>query len=328
MATELKTFPSYIELQSKGTCNSNCTICPYSLTRSQYKKEILPDSLLQRILDECKDHKNEIKRIIPYMNNEPTLDSRYLNILRKLKENCHFVEFSTNASFLTKDDSTIIVKENLIDDLRISFFAGSRENYAKLMPGLNYDLVVKNIHDLSYINQQYGNPISITICVVLCPWIDMESEINLIHFMFPEIPIHMFGYLDRAENNIIKDNKLIEKIKNGNPLRGCELNRIDERMNICANGDVIICSQDWNREVIIGNVFESDIYSIWNSKKFQYIRDLVHGKINDIDNNFICLRCKLARVKWKNQQIVPNFCGNKYMSPDGKKLIKEIEKEE
>ena len=119
-------FPKIIEFQINSICNSHCTICPYSSIEKEFGHEQMKDEQIEKLLEEFDEHASEIERIIPYLNNEPFIDSRFINLLRRLKsKKNHTIEVSTNASLLTKEISEIIVNEKLIDDFRISFFAGN-----------------------------------------------------------------------------------------------------------------------------------------------------------------------------------------------------------
>ena len=63
--------------------------------------------------------------------------------------------------------------------------------------------------------------------------------------------------------------------------------------NILSNGDVILCCNDYSKKVILGNVNNSTIKEIWNSKQYQTIRDLNNS--GDYDKILICKNCSL----WK-----------------------------
>ena len=54
------------------------------------------------------------------------------------------------------------------------------------------------------------------------------------------------------------------------------------------NGDVQMCSHDWGKEYVIGNVKNEQIINIWNNKKYQIARK----KLLKADRNFNpCKKC-------------------------------------
>ena len=38
------------------------------------------------------------------------------------------------------------------------------------------------------------------------------------------------------------------------------------------NGDVLMCSHDWSKEKILGNLNENNFFEIWNSDKSKFVR--------------------------------------------------------
>ena len=62
------------------------------------------------------------------------------------------------------------------------------------------------------------------------------------------------------------------------------------KMFIDYNGDVLFCSNDWGRKIIVGNINETSIYEIWTSKKLNKIRQ----KLSKKDRNFApCNTCSI-----------------------------------
>ena len=45
------------------------------------------------------------------------------------------------------------------------------------------------------------------------------------------------------------------------------------KMFVDWNGDVLFCSNDWGREIIIGNLLKQSLYDVWMSDKMKEIRD-------------------------------------------------------
>ena len=300
-------FPKIIEFQTHTRCNGYCKICPYEET-----KEVIPycrmsDENVDILIKELEEHKEYIERVVPYLNNEPFLDKRCISILRRLKKN-HFIELSTNASLLSESIIKTIVSEELVDDFRISFFGGTKETYSQLMPGLPFEKVVENIRNFLSIN---SGRISTQITMILLPWLEIESDINKVKKLFPNTNIVTFGYLDRAGNNKVFRNNIRMDENSKIRLFGCNLERPFERACIMANGNMILCSQDWKNEIIQGNIFETSISEVWNSHRAINVKKMVKGETESVDG-FLCKRCKLAKIRVEGR-IILNFIGDKYM---------------
>ncbi|MDR2410638.1 MAG: SPASM domain-containing protein [Bacteroidales bacterium] len=283
----------------------------------------MDDKLIEKIIYEIDQHQNEIQRIIPYLNNEPSLDKRMLDILRRLKLKNHFVELSTNMSGFTSKVSDAIVSERLVDELRISLFGGNCDDYHKIMPNLCYDDIISKIEYLISINRDNQNLIDIKIVIILYPEIDMKNTVSEIEKHFPDIEVFTFGFLDRASNlENLKNKKVLEDEESKDfILQGCDLNRPFERVCILSNGKVILCSQDWDREVELGNVSHQNIFDIWNGELFEKERCRIVGKTFS-PPNYICRRCKLVRIRRDgSDDVVMNFLGDAYMDKEDHVLL-------
>lgn len=63
------------------------------------------------------------------------------------------------------------------------------------------------------------------------------------------------------------------------------------KMNVDINGDVILCSSDWLRTNVMGNIYDDNIYNIWNNDKYKKIRyNLINCNRKD------CSLCKLCDI--------------------------------
>ena len=309
-------FPKIIEIQTQSFCNGGCVVCPYKSLN--IKPTRMDDKTLYRLLDEIKYHKDHIDRIIPYLNNEPSFDNRMISILRFLRDNNIFIEISTNISNWKTEDLKTIVDENLIQDFRISFFGHNKKLYKELMTGLDFEKNKDKVKYLLDYNKKNNNKIDIEIIVVLLPTLDAKKIKIGLDKIFDKPKVHFFGFLDRCGKVEIMKNELA--INDSMEVIGCSLNRPYERCCIYANGDVVLCSQDWEHEVVIGNINNNSIEDVWNSKKAKQIRRIVLGK-EKCSKDFLCTRCKLAILKSNNKKIL-NFNGDKYMTSNDDKIVR------
>lgn len=299
-------FPSIIELQTQSICNANCIICPYEEISKKYEHKIMSNELIEKIIEECDKNSEKIERIIPYFNNEPSLDKRILQILKRIKKKKkHFIELSTNMSGFSNNDLLKIIEEELVDELRISIFASNQKDYKKIMPNLNFESTIKKTKFLIENNKK----IDIKIIMILSDVIDIKKNLKEMKEIFSEKYIETFGFLDRAGSVKVKSNKLIEELFQ---TRGCSLNRPYERINILATGEVVLCSNDWDREVNIGNVKESSLYDVWNSNIFEKHRNYINGHI-EMPDKYICRKCKLLLLE-QEKKIILNFLGDDFMT--------------
>lgn len=289
-------FPLCIEIQTTNVCNARCAACPYPEIVAPKKKHRMPDSLLEKLLLECKEHRDKMSLIIPYFNNEPFADSRMLDILRRIKNDIGVdVEISSNASLLTPEKSTPLISENLVKNLRISFFGSTELSYEQRMKNLNWKKTTANIHHLLQKHKQLNSTTLVEIIMVGTPDLT-KDEVDKCKALWSNynVDVKIFGYLDRANNNQYKN--LLPIHQSWGKIVGCELNRPFERMAITVDGIAVLCSQDWREEVQLGNVNNASLKEIWLSEKYTSIRKQISG-VELASGDLLCRKCKLAYVE-------------------------------
>ncbi len=284
---ELVSFPKAIEFQTASFCNGGCSICPYKEVSTKLPAGVIEEDIFKRLVDEISEH--EEVRIIPYFNNEPFLDKKFVDRLRYIRSVCpkHVIEISTNISMLT---SNVLDKMDglYIDDLRISFFSFNEKSYENIMTGLNWDVSKTNLDNLVK-NNRYKRIFG-KISIVNVDIEELKKEdIDLAKKYCEEkgLSYEFWGFFDRAGNVKNRTNNVHKEV-----VRGCEQNRPIERMHIIFDGKVILCCMDWKREYILGDLKMDSIKEIWNSQEYSKIRDEIYDP--QISPPDLCKKCKLA----------------------------------
>jgi len=80
-------------------------------------------------------------------------------------------------------------------------------------------------------------------------------------------------------------------------------NFIFQKMCINYLGDVILCCSDYHYEVVYGNVMKTRLIDIWNSPKYQYVRQMhVSGNAKKLPICKKCNRIKKGMNKIKSEE--------------------------
>ncbi len=45
-------------------------------------------------------------------------------------------------------------------------------------------------------------------------------------------------------------------------------------MTVKSNADVVMCMEDYNNEIVLGNALDSSLYDIWNGRKYDEFREM------------------------------------------------------
>lgn len=276
-------YPKIIEVQFHNKCNSNCLICPYKDMNYNYEK--MSKELFEKFLSEIDE--NKLKRIIPYLNNEPFLSTDFINMVKMIRNKFKKIEIeiSSNVSMIKEIDIVEMSKLN-ITELRLSVFGYEKSTYNKMMPCLNYEKTFEKLQMISSVMKDSNTIISIVMIdngeINEQEFIDMKCLCDKLGFKFER-----WGFLDRSDNVTYKSNNIYNE-----NVSSCEQNRPLERMHILSDGRVIFCCQDWSHSLVVGNINNNTISEVWNSETFINARKSLYDK--EKDSPMICKKCKLG----------------------------------
>ena len=76
----IPSFPRTIQIQTFTGCNADCIFCPYGETYQTQPRGKMPIDLFHRVIDESAE--NDVRRISPYLMNEPLMDRDLFDKLR------------------------------------------------------------------------------------------------------------------------------------------------------------------------------------------------------------------------------------------------------
>jgi radical SAM protein with 4Fe4S-binding SPASM domain len=256
-------LPSIIEISNSGMCNRKCSFCPRSDPAYKDINEFISEKTHQKIFDELALH-NYSGTIIYSGYVEPLLHKRIYADIEYIRNKLpdSNIELITNGDTLN-DERILKLYNSGLNILLISVYDGYEhlKNFRKIMNRLKIDKKKYMLRHRYYNkDKDFGMTIS-----------------------------------NRAGNLINSEHK-IPVVKE--PLK-LKCNYPSYTFFIDYNGDVQMCSHDWGKKMIMGNINKNSIEEIWTSKKFS----LARKKLNLGDRNFS--PCNACDVKG-------NLIGNKH----------------
>jgi radical SAM protein with 4Fe4S-binding SPASM domain len=296
-------FPLTLLVQTQSFCNGRCSICPYPTVSKRLAQGRMEWSLFQKIVDEATSEPL-LSAIVFELHNEPLLDERIFDWVKYIKSRgaSKNVALITNGELLDRFSSEDIVQSNL-DTLIVSLNAYSREMYESINTGLDYDRVMNNV---SRLLSDQSTRQKTRLGFVVTEQNEDEVYKATKYWKKQRVKTRVSGATNRAGS---LDNyerfrpktdyyhssgletvwrRLMTGVRH---VVGCHVPFYE--MSILFNGDVLICSEDWNRTTVVGNVTTQSLREIWDSKKINEIRRLLLRKrFEQIDS---CQECSLAR---------------------------------
>ena len=239
---------SVVEISDSGTCNRSCSFCPRSnenWIKEFDKKEFINPKLHLDIMIQLKEL--DYSGILVYSGfNEPLLNKNIFTNIRQARDHLPNakIELITNGDVLNKK-RLLKLFESGLSTLLISVYDGE-EDYEKF---LNLCL------DANLEEGQY---------VVRKRYLPPEQNFGI-------TMSNRAGYMENAEHKI---KALTEPL-----MKPC--NYPSYSFFIDYNGDVLMCSHDWGKKNILGNLYKNKIIDIWlNENSMQSRKTLSLGDRN------------------------------------------------
>lgn len=282
---ECRYFPKYLTIETCNNCNAHCIMCPKG-QRGTKNVQLMEDTIFERIVKELEDYSEWIEMICLNSDGEPLLDKKIAERIKVLKSiGISHVNISTNAQLLTEEKVYQLLESGL-DDIRISLDGYTKETFEKVRVGLNYDVVKKNVENLIRIRNQAKRNLSIRLRMVeleenknerdawMKYWNSIVSSSDKVQLM----PMHTWsGTIQKEEEERIRyysDKPCVS---------------VFSSFTINYDGKVQLCDSDIEQKVILGDVCETSIKSIWAGEKFEQIRMWhANGMRNELS---ICQGC-------------------------------------
>ncbi len=250
-------LPSVIEISESGTCNRKCSFCPRSAPDYKDVKEFIPTSLIEKLSKELSKYNySGIFLFSGFV--EPMLDKNIYNLVSIVRKNLPNakIEMVTNGDVLNEKRIKKIYQAGL-STLLISIYDGKKEADAMQKMMIDSKIPVENFkvrHRYLPEGQNFGITLS-----------------------------NRSGMMDNAEYQIPS---LSEPLKNP-----CYYPFYTFFVDY--TGEVLVCSHDWGKKLVVGNIKRENFIDIWTNKFFEDARK----KLGNGNRNFSpCDKCDVTGV--------------------------------
>ena len=271
-----------VQIQTIDACNARCIMCPYKSI--EHTGKAIDDDLFVRIVDQIAEQVDtglvvELVEIHLFFQNEPLLDRKLFQranyIREKLPLSCIII--ITNGLLLPKLKQEII--ESDFDEIYFSLYGYDAQSFNRITElKINKDKFSEMINAIREIKQSKRLKTKLTLS-----WRRVKGRIVL------------RDYSSRAG---FYSNKILHS-----QIKGCRKNRADKWLHFHADGEMVLCCMDWQKETVLGNIKQQSLGEILNSETYRKLRLQVRGEV-DSKRDFICKRCEWAIVEPKLAQSV------------------------
>ena len=274
-AKPVPSFPEDILFETVAGCNARCTFCPNGNGSSKIPPGRMEWDLFKKIIDESVE--NPVKRISPYLMNEPLLDrdlGKKINYIAKRRKNGFSIKINTNASLLDEEMGRSLAGSG-IDRLNISCHGISKEAYEASMKGLSREKTLANVDNfLALLKKSSHTKPKVCVTMVKTKLIEKEIPEIRLYWRSRGVSVHIRQLENRANADIGR-----KGLETTSLSRYSWCKRIFTQACILTNGDMLLCCIDYGYTMVLGNVGKQSIKDIWNSEKaLNMRRQFLSGK--------------------------------------------------
>jgi radical SAM protein with 4Fe4S-binding SPASM domain len=298
-------FPDVIRIETSGKCNFKCIHCPTGTQPN--KRPVLSKDRFNYIVNQFIDNKFVPRVVVLYHGGEPLLNKNLSHYIRTFKEmGVIKTVITTNASLLNEELSKKLITAGL-DEMKISFDGQDPDENNHIRLNGNFHTNAANVKTFCKIRKTLGcnNPNIIISNVQICDKITLQTLYKNHHFTFQDAPTYLTKYFS-DEYDEIEFKSYPAMIWPGFEKFGVldvvhfptdkpnYCGPLFETSTILSNGNVVPCCYDLKEELILGNIFEENIFDIWQNEKY-----------NDLRSNFrrqqyhkFCRKCNVVSPRY------------------------------
>ncbi len=277
----------YVSIEALSVCNHGCYYCPVSTAPRDAIR--MPTTLFERVITEVAALRQPIEGVVMNHYNEPTVDPRYLDQVRFIKDAGLAPATLSNGSGLTPKRVDALLAMGGLGFLSVNISSLDRERYKKQRGKDHLPLVLENLDYMA------SRPVAPNMELVVLGTGDQahrdEHERIAERFAGTRFTVKLFEVNDRAGHLDLgfSAEDAVDR------LGGCELmgSRPINHIHISARGRCILCCQDYSERWDIGNLHTQSLQGILEGDDFARIRRWVYG-LEEAPRDFLCRTCGYA----------------------------------
>lgn len=281
--SEAMEFPSVFLIDNFNGCNLKCSACDHGNVSKYRRIQKMGMGLYKKIIDEIAE-KNKNARIWEIFFGDPFLCGDMDQRIKYAKEKgLTDVVLNTNGVLMTENKSKLYIQAGL-DAIYVGVDAGSEETYNKIRIGGDYHKVIQNVLSYHELLKKIGNGKQKIFTQFVQSDVN-EHEVNAFKEFWTSRGVSVkirpkisWGGLVNAPN--LHPNESVKR-------KPCYW--LMRTMNICADGEVALCSADIHCRVKCGNVVQHSIEELWGGKLREYRTMHKEGKFDELPD--MCKNC-------------------------------------
>ena len=296
-------YPLHVDIELASVCNLQCPMC-YTITPEFKKKvntKLMDYALFTKLVDECAT--GGVYSIRLSLRGESFLHKRIVDCVRYAKQK-GIKEVSTLTNGLRLDEDMFRrMMEAGIDWITISF-DGLGETYEQIRRPAKYDRAVEKIANYAKIKKEAGRVKPVIKIQSILPAIEKD----------PQAFYNVFAPIA----DMVSTNPLIDFMQSKRDMPKIEnfsCPQIYQRLVVGADGLCMMCANDEEGKIIVGDANKQSIHEIWHGVEMTRVRE-IHRRCAGAKELAACAQCYLPLKTYESEVAVGNrtVIADKYVS--------------
>lgn len=273
-------YPLHLDIELASVCNLQCPMC-YTISpefKAKVNTKLMDFDLFTKLVDECAA--GNVYSIRLSFRGESFLHKRILDCVKYAKQK-GIKEVSTLTNGLRLDEE--MFKEMMeagIDWITISF-DGLGETYEQIRRPAKYERAVEKISNYDKIKKEVGRVKPVVKIQSILPAIEKDPQ----SFYDVFAPI-----TDMVSANPLID--FLQSKKDMPKIENFSCPQIYQRLVVGADGLCMMCANDEEGKVIVGDANTQSIHEIWHGEEMTRVRE-IHRRCAGAKELVACAECYL-----------------------------------
>lgn len=289
---KVRDYPLLIDLELASTCNLKCPMC-YTITdefKNKVTKGFMDVGLFKRIVDEVA---GKVFALRVSFRGESLLHKNFVECVTYAKKaGIKEVSTLTNGAKLRGKSLERIISSG-IDWITVSI-DGVDDTYEKIRKPIKFARIVENLKEIQSLKSK----------------LKLEKPVIKVQGVWPAVrmdPEHYYNtFLPLAD--LVAFNPLIDYLRKDVDIEfedGFSCPQLYQRIVVGSDGKVMMCSNDEDGKVIVGDAQRQTIHEIWHGSVLEKIRQ-VHTDPQGFRGVSPCRECYYPRKTCVNEYVTVN----------------------
>lgn len=283
-------YLKYVSLEAHTVCNQACYFCPVSFAPRE--DHFMPTELYARIIEQLAPYRDTIEGVSMINYNEPTLDPRFLDQVRMIKQAGLPPAVLTNGTGLSRKRVDGLLEMGGVHYLSINLSTLDREKYRQDREGDHLEGVLRK---MDYMADKALAP---TMEIVVLGTGDPRHQADHVEiqerFAGSRFEVKFYEVMDRA--GLLQIGMRPPQLHAR--LCGCQNlgSRPLQHLHITPHGKCILCCEDYDERYVVGDLNEESIDEVLTGPRLALLRRWIYG-VEEAPEDFICRKCIYARTR-------------------------------